>query len=137
MAKRINAKLKRAYHYFGIDEVVPFEEIEERINHLKGVPAEEAVVIKVSEYADEIAEYFENEKRVADTEFPVAFSKDEPRKSWEKYTDDFPEDIFDAELEPVDDVEDDVALGELDVTRAIHVLRLFVFSVRHVSHLLT
>ena len=43
MAKRINAKLKRAYHYFGIDEVVPFEEIEERINHLKGIPADEAV----------------------------------------------------------------------------------------------
>ena len=107
MAKRINAKLKRAYHYFGINEVVPFEEIEERINHLKGIPADEAVVIKVSEYADEIAEYFENEKRVADTEFPVAFSKDEPRKSWEKYTDDFPEDIFDTELEPVVDVEEE------------------------------
>lgn len=107
LAKRINAKLKRAYHYFGINEVVPFEEIEERINHLKGIPADEAVVIKVSEYADEIAEYFENEKRVADTEFPVAFSKDEPRKSWEKYTDDFPEDIFDTELEPVVDVEEE------------------------------
>ena len=113
LAKKINARLKRAYHYFGIDEVVPFEEIEERINHLKGVPAEEAVVIKVSEYADEIAEYFENEKRVADTEFPVAFSKDEPRKSWEQYTDDFQEDIFDIEL-PVEDVEEEGAIESVE-----------------------
>jgi len=105
LAKKINARLKRSYHYFGIDEVVAYEYVKGRIEHLKGIPAVESVSIKVLEYADEIAEYFENEKRVNETDFPVAFSKDEPRRSWEHYTDDFPEDIFDDLIEPVEQFE--------------------------------
>ena len=111
MSKKINAALKRAYHYFGFEEVIPYEEAEGKIEHLKGIPAEEAVVVKVNQYADEIAEYFENEKRVASTEFPVAFTKGEPRKSWEHYTDDFPEDIFDSEIESIE-IEDSQAEEE-------------------------
>ena len=111
MSKKINAALKRAYHYFGFEEIIPYEEAEGKIEHLKGIPAEEAVVVKVNQYADEIAEYFENEKRVASTEFPVAFAKGEPRKSWEHYTDDFPEDIFDSEIESIE-IEDSQAEEE-------------------------
>ena len=111
MSKKINAALKRAYHYFGFEEIIHYEEAEGKIEHLKGIPAEEAVVVKVNQYADEIAEYFENEKRVASTEFPVAFAKGEPRKSWEHYTDDFPEDIFDSEIESIE-IEDSQAEEE-------------------------
>ena len=111
MSKKINAALKRAYHYFGFEEVIPYEEAEDKIEHLKGIPADESVVAKVNKYADEIAEYFENEKRVAETEFPVEFAKGEPRKSWEHYTDDFPEDIFDTEIESIE-IEDSQAEEE-------------------------
>ena len=104
LAKKINAKLKRAYYYFGFNEVVSYDEVMEHANLLKSLPNDESLAAKINGYADDIEAFFKNDdEKKADSEFSADFAKDEPRKSWEHYTENFPEDIFEGGLEPVDD----------------------------------
>ena len=103
LAKKINAKLKRAYYYFGFKEVVSYDEVKPHMELLKSLPNDESLSVKINEYADEIEEFFNTDEKKADTEFSAEFAKDEPRKSWEHYTENFPEDIFEGDLEPVEE----------------------------------
>ena len=106
MAKKINAKLKRAYYYFGANAVVPLNEIEGNIIKLKEIAKDnDELITKVHSYATEIKEFcasFGEEEDIYEQ-----FRKDEPKSSWEYYTDDFPNVILDklveTGLEPVKD----------------------------------
>ena len=109
LAKKINAKLKRAYYYFGFEEVVCYDEVKPHMELLKGLPNDESLSIKINEYADEIEEFFNTDEKKADSEFTAEFAKDEPRKSWEHYTENFPEDIFEGGIEPVEEVPEENA----------------------------
>ena len=58
MSKKIDAKLKRAYHYFNVDKVVPLSDVEANINILKGAAAgNEELTEKINNYEAEIVEY--------------------------------------------------------------------------------
>ena len=109
LAKKINAKLKRAYYYFGFEEVVCYDEVKPHMELLKGLPNDESLSIKINEYADEIEEFFNTDEKKTDSEFTAEFAKDEPRKSWEHYTENFPEDIFEGGIEPVEEVPEENA----------------------------
>ena len=115
MAKKINAKLKRAYYYFGFEEVVSHDEVRKNIEILKE-NADDNSVSKVEQYEAEIEEFF-NTALSEKFEFPIEFAKDEPRQSWESYTEDFDEGIFAADdagdIEPVE--EDAAEDDELEV----------------------
>lgn len=103
LAKKINAKLKRAYYYFGFEEIVSYNEVKENIEFLKGKTDDEALLTKINEFADEIEEFFDTPEKREDDEFSAEFAKEEPRKSWEYYTEDFPEDVFESEAEPIEE----------------------------------
>ena len=117
LAKNIRAKIKRAYYYFGFEEVVSYEKVRKNIDILLENAADESVSTKVKEYESEIEEFFNTSDKREDSDFSAEFAKDEPRKSWESYTEDFPEDIFSGDVEsigdivPVEDSEDD---GEVE-----------------------
>ena len=89
MSKKINAALKRAYYYFDFKQVVPYNEVVETIQKFKGLEnLDDELANKINQYAEEIEEYFDTpEKREDDT--VTDFAKNEPRKSWEHYTDDY------------------------------------------------
>ncbi|WP_462315157.1 DNA-directed RNA polymerase subunit B [Methanobrevibacter sp.] len=105
MAKKINAKLKRAYYYFGFNEVVSYGEARKNMDVLLENAADESVLSKVKEYEAEIEEFFNTSDKREDADFSQEFAKDEPRKSWECYTDDFPEEILAGDVESVDEIE--------------------------------
>jgi DNA-directed RNA polymerase subunit B'/DNA-directed RNA polymerase subunit B len=122
LAKKINAKLKRAYYYFGFEKIVSYEEVRKNMDVLIDNAPDESVLTKVKGYESEIEEFFNTSEKREDSDFSEEFTKDEPRKSWESYTEDFPEGIFEGNLESgeievadepvVDDVED---AGEIEV----------------------
>ena len=105
LAKKINAKLKRAYYYFGFNEVVSYGEARKNMDVLLENAADESVLSKVKEYEAEIEEFFNTSDKREDDDFSQEFAKDEPRKSWECYTDDFPEEILAGDVESVDEIE--------------------------------
>ena len=105
LAKKINAKLKRAYYYFGFNEVVSYGEARKNMDVLLENAADESVLSKVKEYEAEIEEFFNTSDKREDADFSQEFAKDEPRKSWECYTDDFPEEILAGDVESVDEIE--------------------------------
>ena len=115
LSKKINAKLKRAFYYFGFEQVVTYDEVKPHMDILK-VAAEndEQLSSKVDEYAAEIEEYFSVDEN--NTDEVQDFAKDEPRKSWESYTEDFPQDVFeesevaDDAIEPVEEEIEEVAI---------------------------
>ena len=105
LAKNIKAKVKRAYYYFGFEKVVSYGEVRKNIDILLENAAEESVSTKVKEYESEIEEFFNTSDKREDSDFSDEFNKDEPRKSWESYTEDFPEDIFAGDVESSGDIE--------------------------------
>jgi len=105
LAKNIRAKIKRAYYYFGFEEVVSYEKVRKNIDILLENAADESVSTKVKEYESEIEEFFNTSDKREDSDFSEEFAKDEPRKSWESYTEDFPEDIFSGDVESIGDIE--------------------------------
>ena len=105
LAKKINAKLKRAYYYFGFEKVVSYEEVRKNIDILLENAADESVSTKVKEHESEIEEFFNTSDKREDSDFSEEFAKEEPRKSWESYTKDFPEDIFSGDVESSGDIE--------------------------------
>ena len=105
LAKKINANLKRAYYYFGFNEVVSYGEARKNMDVLLENAADESVLSKVKEYEAEIEEFFNTSDKREDADFSQEFAKDEPRKSWECYTDDFPEEILAGDVESVDEIE--------------------------------
>jgi len=105
LAKKINAKLKRAYYYFGFEKVVSYEEVRKNIDILLENAADESVSTKVKEHESEIEEFFNTSDKREDSDFSEEFAKEEPRKSWESYTNDFPEDIFSGDVESSGDIE--------------------------------
>ena len=60
LAKKINAKLKRAYYYFGFEEVAAYEKVRKNIDILLEKAADESVLNKVKEHESEIEEFFNN-----------------------------------------------------------------------------
>ena len=105
LAKNIRAKIKRAYYYFGFEEVVSYEKVRKNIDILLENAADESVSTKVKEYESEIEEFFNTSDKREDSDFSEEFAKDEPRKSWESYTEDFPQDIFSGDVESIGDIE--------------------------------
>ena len=99
LAKKINAKLKRAYYYFGFEEVVSYEQVRKNMDILLENTADESVLTKVKEYESEIEEFFNTSEKREDSDFSAEFAKDEPRQSWESYTADFPEEILEGNVE--------------------------------------
>ena len=133
MSKKINAALKKAYYYFGFNEVVSIDEVKQNIEILKNNTSDESVLNKINNHESEIVEFCDFVSEKDDFTFPVGFAKDEPRKSWEFYTEDFPEDVFEnnvsstedsGDIEPVEDegdivsVEDDVVEDDGDIVPA-------------------
>ena len=117
LAKKINAKLKRAYYYFGFEEVAAYEKVRKNIDILLEKAADESVLNKVKEQKSENERSLKNKKKREDFDCIEAFAKDEPRKSWDSYTDDFPEDIFADDVESddaVEPVEDNGDEGEVE-----------------------
>ena len=94
LVRKINAKLKRAYYYFGFEQVVPFDEVNNHIEILKENTDDETVLDKINTYEEEIVNFIDSIKNEDDVDFPVDFAKDEPRNSWESHSADFPQDIF-------------------------------------------
>ena len=94
LVRKINAKLKRAYYYFGFEQVVPFDEVNNHIEILKENTDDETVLDKINTYKEEIVNFIDSIKNEDDVDFPVDFAKDEPRNSWESHSADFPQDIF-------------------------------------------
>jgi hypothetical protein len=105
LAKNIRAKIKRAYYYFGFEEVVSYEKVRRNIDILLENADDESLSTKVKEYESEIEEFFNTSDKREDSDFSEEFAKDEPRKSWESYTEDFPEDIFSGDVESSGDIE--------------------------------
>ena len=110
LSKKVNAKLKRAYYYFGFEQIVPYDDVKEHMDILKAASEnDEELSLKVDEYMAEIEEFV----NTADYEDEAQeFAKDEPRKSWESYKSDFPEDVFEnsdaIETGDIEPVEEDV-----------------------------
>ena len=115
LSKKINAKLKRAFYYFGFEQVVAYDDVKLHMDILK-VAAEndEQLSSKVDEYAAEIEEYFSVDEN--NTDEVQDFAKGEPRKSWESYTEDFPQDVFeeseaaDGAIELIEEESEEVAI---------------------------
>ncbi|WP_367263002.1 DNA-directed RNA polymerase subunit B [Methanobrevibacter sp.] len=113
LSKKINAKLKRAFYYFGCDKVAPYYEVIGRIEKLQELSKDdEDLAQKVNEHADAIESYYDTPESKEDESLVADFTKDEPRKSWESYKDDFGEVDFtdDGEIEPVEAVEDETGI---------------------------
>ena len=102
-----------------IKNVVSYTEVLNHINILKQIPSDDELTAKIEEYANEIEEFFDYNKNKDDDKFFVEFVKGEPRKSWESYTDDFPDDVFETafvhdEDKGIELVEDNELLEELE-----------------------
>ena len=121
MAKKIRAVLKRAYYYFGFMEVVPYREIRKRIDLLYAYDNDEYLQNKIEGYEKDVEKFFNKPELKKDNEFFHEFAKDEPRKSWEHFTDDgFPEDLFDdVEIEDMGEIEiDEPAEEEVEIAES-------------------
>ena len=114
MAKKIRAVLKRAYYYFGFKEVVPYREIRKRIDLLSAYDNDEYLQTKIDGYEKDVEKFFNKPELKQDNEFFHEFAKDEPRKSWEHFTEDgFPKDLFDdVEIEDINEIEIDEPVEE-------------------------
>ena len=116
LSKKINAKLKRAFYYFGCEEVVPYNEVKDQFEKVQALPNDdEEVAARVNEHIDTIEKYFDTPEMKED-ETRTPFAKGEPRASWDSYKDDFAEvleedggvepagdDAEGAEVKPADD----------------------------------
>ena len=104
---------KKAFYYFGFDNVVPFKEVEGAIKKLNDIPDKtEELENKINDFAKEIDAYFDSDELKSDDELFVKFNSGEPRKSWDSYSKDFPD--FDITSVVDNDVEDAVDEVELD-----------------------
>ena len=116
LSKKINAKLKRAFYYFGCEEVVPYNEVKDQFEKVQALPNDdEEVAARVNEHIETIENYFDTPEMKED-ETRTPFAKGEPRASWDSYKDDFAEvleedggvepagdDAEGAEVKPADD----------------------------------
>ena len=116
LSKKINAKLKRAFYYFGCEEVVPYNEVKDQFEKVQTLPNDdEEVAARVNEHIETIENYFDTPEMKED-ETRTPFAKGEPRASWDSYKDDFAEvleedggvepagdDAEGAEVKPADD----------------------------------
>ena len=101
LAKKIRAPLKRAFHYFGFDNVVSYPEVKKHMEHLiEQAQDNEEVMEKINEHKDNIEKFFNTLELKEDSSFFAEFAKDEPRASWNHFTDDFHENIFEDILKP-------------------------------------
>jgi DNA-directed RNA polymerase subunit B'/DNA-directed RNA polymerase subunit B len=109
LSKKINAALKRAFYYFGCDKVASYNEVIGNIEKLQELSKDdENLAQKVNEHAATIENYYDTPERKEDESLVADFTKDEPRKSWESYKDDFGEVDFsdDGDIEPVEDADE-------------------------------
>ena len=100
---------RKAFYYFGFNNVVPFNEVNPVINDLREKSADnEELLEKVNSHAANIDSYFDDEELKNDDELLVRFNSQEPRKSWESHKDDFDldENSQEDEIEPVEEVEE-------------------------------
>ncbi len=100
---------RKAFYYFGFNNVVPFNEVNPVINDLREKSADnEELLEKVNSHAANIDSYFDDEELKNDDELFVRFNPQEPRKSWESHKDDFDldENSQEDEIEPVEEVEE-------------------------------
>ena len=104
LSKKINAKLKRAFYYFGCEEVVPYNEVKDQFEKVQALPNDdEEVAARVNEHIDTIEKYFDTPEMKED-ETRTPFAKGEPRASWDSYKDDFAEVLEeDGGVEPAGD----------------------------------
>ena len=102
-----------------MSEVCPYAEVKVNMDKLMSI-ADDDQISKVNEYADTIEKFFDTPERKEDATIFQEFAKEEPRKSWESYKDDFGEiDLENVEdaIEPVEEEVDDAveAVEEEDV----------------------
>ena len=102
-----------------MSEVCPYAEVKVNMDKLMSI-ADDDQISKVNEYADTIENFFDTPERKEDATIFQEFAKEEPRKSWESYKDDFGEiDLENVEdaIEPVEEEVDDAveAVEEEDV----------------------
>ena len=104
LSKKINAKLKRAFYYFGCEEVVPYNEVKDHFEKVQALPNDdEEVAARVNEHIETIENYFDTPEMKED-ETRTPFAKGEPRASWDSYKDDFAEVLEeDGGVEPAGD----------------------------------
>ena len=120
LAKKIRAPLKRAFHYFGFDNVVSYPEVKKHMEHLiEQAQDNEEVMEKINEHKDNIEKFFNTLELKEDSSFFAEFAKDEPRASWNHFTDDFHEIIFEKLLKAEEDeieepVTEDVEEAEIE-----------------------
>ncbi len=116
LAKKIRAPLKRAFHYFGFDNVVSYPEVKKHMEHLiEQAQDNEEVTEKINEHKDNIEKFFNTLELKEDSSFFAEFAKDEPRASWNHFTDDFHENIFENILKPEEE-EMEAAAEEVEET---------------------
>ena len=92
-----------------MSEVCPYAEVKVNMDKLMSI-ADDDQISKVNEYADTIENFFDTPERKEDATILQEFAKEEPRKSWESYKDDFGEiDLENVEdaIEPVEEEVDD------------------------------
>ena len=116
LSKKINAKLKRAFYYFGCEEVVPYNEVTaeiEKVQELLG--DDEKAAAKINEHVETIENYFDTPEMKED-ETHTPFAKGEPRVSWESYKEDLTETPEEEAIDavPEEDVEIEPAVEDVD-----------------------
>ncbi len=117
LAKKIRAPLKRAFHYFGFDNVVSYPEVKKHMEHLiEQAQDNEEVMEKINEHKDNIEKFFNTLELKEDSSFFAEFAKDEPRASWNHFTDDFHENIFEKLLKAEEDEIEEPAAEEVEET---------------------
>ena len=85
LSKKINAKLKRAFYYFGCEEVVPYNEVKDQFEKVQALPNDdEEVAARVNEHIETIENYFDTPEMKED-ETRTPFAKGEPRASWDSF----------------------------------------------------
>jgi len=92
-----------------MSEVCPYAEVKVNMDKLMSI-ADDDQISKVNEYADTIEKFFDTPERKEDATIFQEFAKEEPRKSWESYKEDFGEiDLENVEdaIEPVEEEVDD------------------------------
>ena len=109
MVKKIKAPLRRAFHYFGFDHVDSYPEVQKHIAVLKdAADGNEDLLAKIDEHVNTIEKFFNTDELKEDTEFFAEFQNEEPRKSWNHFTEHFDNDILEniKEIVSEDDLED-------------------------------
>ena len=87
--KRPNTDERKAFHYFGFDGIVPFDHVISRINELKEEFADDELIERVHEHAEQIESYFDSEELRNDDTISQKFNKDKRRQKWQSYKKDF------------------------------------------------